>query len=70
MQTGYSVFEKNKKLQKGVFAMRDQCCGTCAFNKPEYCDVFVCDNEESDYYGLETEYNECCPDYEEKDECE
>lgn len=47
--------------------MAKKCCGTCAYNKPQYQNVFTCDNEESDYYGLETEYNEYCMDYEEEE---
>ena len=61
-------YSKNFQKQKRGIDMARKCCGTCAFNKPEYHNVFVCDNEESDYYGLETEYNESCIDYSEDGE--
>lgn len=41
-------------------------CGLCEYSK--YADgEFWCCNEESDLYGLETDYSECCTEYEPKD---
>ena len=31
-------------------------------------DTFVCDNEESEGYGLETSYDDYCGEFEEKEE--
>lgn len=44
------------------------CCGLCKYNEysVEY-DWFVCDNEDSDCYGLETTYEDCCEEFEEKE---
>ena len=38
-------------------------CGNCKYHK--YIDGgWVCSNEESEYYGLETDYADRCVDYE------
>lgn len=38
-------------------------CGNCKYHK--YIDgEWVCSNEESEYYGLETDYVDRCVDYE------
>lgn len=47
-----------------------ECCGTCKHNlydaqDGEYC----CCNRDSDSYGCQTAYDDCCMDYEEKEEC-
>lgn len=42
------------------------CCGTCKFNRYDHGD-FVCGCPESDNFGLETDYTESCPEYEEKE---
>ena len=45
----------------------NQCCGTCSYH--EYFTVeWCCDNEESEAYGLETEFNDCCEEYEYKED--
>lgn len=42
-------------------------CGNCIFRK--YIDgEWICDNEESENYGLETGYSDDCLDCEEKSE--
>ena len=49
-------------------------CGTCKHNTPEYeggtrkVKDFYCDNEESEYYGLPTTYDDSCEDWEEKED--
>lgn len=40
-------------------------CGMCKYAKYNNVD-FVCENEESYMYGLETDYDESCIDYEQK----
>lgn len=48
-----------------------ECCGNCEFNccgrdrfgNKEY----YCNNSESDYYGLETDYTDCCEEFSEKE---
>ena len=39
-------------------------CGMCQYSQTQGKEL-VCTNEESEMYGLETDYNENCPDYEE-----
>lgn len=49
---------------------RNDCvCGECVYHKPlniarkplsDQPQEFVCTNEESDYYALETDYNDTC----------
>lgn len=48
--------------------MKDKkCCGTCIHHKPENNNHdWVCENEDADAYGLETDYNDICEDYEER----
>lgn len=41
-------------------------CGECAHHMYG-AEGWTCDNEESEYYGLETEYNDSCVDYEERE---
>lgn len=41
-------------------------CGNCKYRK--YIDgEWVCDNEESENYGLETDFSDDCMDYEAKE---
>lgn len=42
----------------------DKCCGTCAHHLPMPLNEWVCDNEESENYGLETGYEDSCLDHE------
>ena len=44
-----------------------ECCGTCAYHKP-FAGEFGCDNEESEAYGLETQFDDYCEEYEGKEE--
>lgn len=47
-----------------------QCCGTCKFHVPSEVPGegdWICNNAESEYYGLETEYSYCCEMYEERE---
>lgn len=51
--------------------MKEKVCGTCRYNRrtdeghgfQEFC----CGNEESEYYGVPTFYDETCDDWEEHD---
>jgi hypothetical protein len=45
----------------------ENCCGTCAYHIPVQMNEFVCDNEESENYGCETGYDDCCIDHEERE---
>lgn len=48
--------------------MRDyceECCRSCKFNK-YYNGEFLCGNEDSEMYGIYTEHNDSCDEYEEK----
>lgn len=46
----------------------NECYGNCKYHKPMAKDTFVCDNEESEGYGLETSYDDYCGEFEEKEE--
>lgn len=46
---------------------KERCCGTCVYHKP-FADEFGCDNEESGAYGLETQVDDYCEDYEERED--
>ena len=48
--------------------MNKECCGTCLYHFLESDDEWVCDNDYSDAYGLETAYDDSCEDYEGMDE--
>lgn len=47
--------------------MSRKCCGTCEFHVPMPMDEWTCDNEDSDNYGCETDYNDSCEDYSERE---
>lgn len=49
--------------------MKREICGTCKFNKfaPEGSGLFYCDNNDSDMYGIPSEYDDSCEDWEEKE---
>ena len=58
---------------KGAEQMKE-CCGTCKYNKRDFSKPqdkgyieFCCGNENSDYYGVPTFYDDDCDDWEEKD---
>lgn len=44
--------------------MNKKCCGTCRHHLPLPLDEWICDNEESENYSLETGYEDSCADYE------
>lgn len=46
--------------------MNKQCCGTCVHHIPMPLNEWVCDNPDSEDYGLETDYSHSCEDYESK----
>lgn len=46
----------------------NQCCGTCAYHIPMVADEFCCDNEDSEGYGLSTAYDDCCEEYESRED--
>lgn len=43
-----------------------RCCGTCQYRSYENGE-WTCDNEEADEYGLETDFNHNCYEYEERE---
>jgi hypothetical protein len=45
----------------------EKCCGNCNYHEPQDEDVFVCVCEDSEGYGLETAYDDCCEEHEEKE---
>lgn len=44
--------------------MKEDCCGTCQYNRYDKEIGFYCGNEDIYEYGLPTEYTDCCDDYE------
>ncbi len=46
-------------------------CGTCKHNRRQrdgHCNAeFCCNNEDSEYYGVPTEYSDTCEEWEEKE---
>lgn len=48
----------------------EKCCGTCTWHKPSWktghLQGYHCTNEESEGYGLQTDYEDECMDWEEK----
>lgn len=44
-----------------------ECCGNCKYHRPMAQDAFMCDNEDSEGYGLETVYDDYCDCYEERE---
>ena len=42
----------------------EQCCGTCKFHRTDDNGEWVCTNDLSEYYALETDYSDGCVDYE------
>ena len=41
----------------------EQCCGTCKFHRTDDNGEWVCANDLSEYYALETDYSDGCVDY-------
>lgn len=46
---------------------RERCCGNCQHRIRELDGSFYCGNEESEGYGLETLYTDCCDDFEKRE---
>ena len=51
---------------------KQECCGTCRYNKRDWeCKFnpdFYCSNEYSENYGYNTEYTTHCDEYEAKEQ--
>lgn len=49
----------------------DKCCGECVYHTSPWKNGqlcgWTCDNEYSDNYGLTTEYDDSCEDFEERE---
>ena len=46
----------------------EKVCGTCKFNIFDHeCSEFVCDNPESDAYGVGTSYCDFCSEWENRE---
>ena len=51
--------------------MNEQCCETCKYHVPDEIPGegdWICNNGESEYYALETEYSDTCDDWWGRDE--
>lgn len=45
--------------------MNDECCGTCKYHcRADGEDDWTCENEDSEYYAVETDYEDYCDHYE------
>ena len=47
---------------------KEKVCGTCKYHKiysASFYEVWICDNEDSDYYAMESEYDDACDEWEE-----
>lgn len=49
-------------------AGNNKCCGTCKFHRTDDNGEWVCVNDLSEYYALETDYSDMCVDWTGKDE--
>lgn len=47
---------------------KEQCCGDCRWHKRIARNEFVCDNENSEGYGLSTAYDDCCEEFDGREE--
>ena len=51
---------------------REECCGTCKWNKRDWTNPnnhdFYCSNEYADAYGYNTMYADTCDEWERKEE--
>ena len=48
-----------------VMGNQNTCCGTCCWHE-YYCGDWICTNEYSENENQITEYNDTCPDWEQK----
>ena len=48
----------------------EQCCGTCKYHRTDDGGEWVCTNDLSEYYALETGYSDVCVDWTGRDEIE
>ena len=48
----------------------EQCCGTCKYHRTDDNGEWVCTNDLSEYYALETDYSDGCVDWTGRDETE
>ncbi len=44
-----------------------ECCGKCKYYKKLGEDTFICQNDKSDGYALETMHDDCCEEFEERE---
>ena len=45
--------------------MNDECCGTCNYHcRADDEDDWTCENEDSEFYAVWTDYEDCCDHYE------
>lgn len=48
--------------------MAKRCCGTCECSEwDKELKSYICDNKDSENYGIETQYGESCIDYMERE---
>lgn len=58
-----------RKEQQGETALEKKTCGNCKFNKFNWMfRDYICANDDSDNKDLPTDYDECCSEWEKKDE--
>ena len=45
---------------------KDKYCGNCKYHRKKD-EEWICDNHDGEYFGMETMYDDRCPDYEERE---
>jgi len=45
-----------------------ECCGKCKYHRPIWGNMFTCENEKSESYGLETQYDNLCEEFKERED--
>ena len=44
----------------------EEICGNCKYHRTDDTGEWICNNHDGEYFGLETDYEDTCPDYEER----
>ena len=58
-----------RKNKKGEITLEKRNCGNCKYNKFSWMfREYICTSEDSDNKHLPTDYDECCAEWEGKDE--
>ena len=68
MSNGMYISSRTEKRGSLSMDEEEKVCGTCKFNIFDHeCSEFVCDNPESDAYGVGTAYCDSCTEWENRE---